>query len=132
MPEFEKGGMDRRQFLRRAAVTTAAAAWAAPIVQTVAATPAYASHNGTPHAGMCTHSPDPEFPDAENCMDTCGAKCGSGAGEFCDGLGSGDVPNGLCQDCDINPGNQCPSVLYCDPDCIECPTVDHAGAIFIC
>ena len=47
----EKKGMDRRQFIRRAAVTTAAAAWAAPVIQTVTASPAFA---GTPEE--CDHS----------------------------------------------------------------------------
>ena len=47
----ESSGLNRRQFLRRAAVTTATAAWAAPVIQTIVARPAYA---GTPV--VCDHS----------------------------------------------------------------------------
>lgn len=36
-------GIDRRQFLRRAAVAGAAAAWTAPVVKTVVGTPAFAT-----------------------------------------------------------------------------------------
>ena len=42
--EKERDGFDRRQFLRRAAVAGAAAAWAAPVVKTVVGTPAFASN----------------------------------------------------------------------------------------
>jgi hypothetical protein len=38
-----KKGLNRREFMRRAALTGAAAAWAAPVIQTVAASPAYAT-----------------------------------------------------------------------------------------
>jgi hypothetical protein len=48
----ESNGLDRRTFLRRAALTGAAAAWAAPVIQTVAARPAWAA--GTPVD--CKHS----------------------------------------------------------------------------
>jgi len=51
--EDKPKGMDRRTFLRRAAVTGAAAAWAAPVIQTVTARPAFATGNGTP---FCGHS----------------------------------------------------------------------------
>ena len=47
--EKERDGFDRRQFLRRAAVAGAAAAWAAPVVKTVVGTPAFASNvTGSP------------------------------------------------------------------------------------
>jgi hypothetical protein len=47
--ETERDGFDRRQFLRRAAVAGAAAAWAAPVVKTVVGTPAFASNvTGSP------------------------------------------------------------------------------------
>ena len=70
--------MDRRQFLRRAAATTAAAAWAAPIIQTVTASPAFA---GTPE--VCDHS---------GCIGACAdssggnAECGGPPGSVCAGL----------------------------------------------
>lgn len=50
----KKKSLDRRDFLRKAAITGAAAAWAAPVIQTVAATPAFAQTAGTP--GPCDHS----------------------------------------------------------------------------
>lgn len=47
--ENERNGFDRRQFLRRAAVAGAAAAWAAPVVKTVVGTPAFARNvTGSP------------------------------------------------------------------------------------
>lgn len=42
-----RSGIDRRAFLRRAAATGAAVAWAAPVVKTLAGTPALAQ-TGTP------------------------------------------------------------------------------------
>jgi hypothetical protein len=67
MEEEKRTGLDRRTFLRRAALTGAAAAWATPIVQTVTARSAFAS-TGTP-VGECHHS----F-GAVNCKDTCKSK----------------------------------------------------------
>lgn len=47
--EKELDGFDRRQFLRRAAVAGAAAAWTAPVVKSVIGTPAFAQGvSGTP------------------------------------------------------------------------------------
>ncbi|HEY9379578.1 MAG TPA: twin-arginine translocation signal domain-containing protein [Jiangellaceae bacterium] len=47
--EKERDGFDRRQFLRRAAVAGAAAAWAAPVIKTVVGTPAFAKNvTGSP------------------------------------------------------------------------------------
>jgi hypothetical protein len=66
-----KKGMDRRTFLRRAAVTGAAAAWATPIIQTVTARPAFAA-NGTPVE--CSHSSSPWFTDGEEQCSTGGCK----------------------------------------------------------
>jgi hypothetical protein len=108
----DKGnGLDRREFLRRAAVTTAAAAWAAPVIQTVSASPAFATTNGTPQPDGCFHSIS--LPDKPNgCMDTCKAQdniCGP--------------PDGVCEDicgpaCNL-PQNACPPE-YCDPACWIC------------
>jgi hypothetical protein len=49
MSDEQKGGLNRREFLRKAAIT-GAVAWAIPVIQTVAASPAAA---GTP---FCDHS----------------------------------------------------------------------------
>jgi hypothetical protein len=99
-------GMDRRTFLRRAAVTGAAAAWATPVVQTITARPAWASagspaechyDTGPWFAGgqqmaasggcvqACKHSDgcggDPPGPEAnvEPCYTVCAAACPDGA-----------------------------------------------------
>jgi hypothetical protein len=50
----DKKEFDRREFLRKAAIAGAVAAWAAPVVQTVAATPAFAQTAGS--AAPCDHS----------------------------------------------------------------------------
>ena len=47
--EKERDGFDRRQFLRRAAVAGAAAAWTAPVVKSIIGTPAFATNvTGSP------------------------------------------------------------------------------------
>ena len=46
----EKQGLPRRDFLKKAAVTGVGVAWAAPVIQTVAATKAYAHDMGSPKA----------------------------------------------------------------------------------
>ena len=49
MATEEKRGLDRRQFLRKAAATGAAVAWTAPVVKTITGTPAFAqSTSGSP------------------------------------------------------------------------------------
>jgi hypothetical protein len=50
MAENDTNGLNRREFLRKAAIT-GAVAWAVPVVQSISATPAYAQ--GTP---FCDHS----------------------------------------------------------------------------
>jgi hypothetical protein len=81
MASDDKSGMDRREFLRKAAIT-GAVAWAVPVVQTVAATPAYASHSPTPT--ICEHSPiagreecetNPCHCLGEDCKSTCKCVC---------------------------------------------------------
>jgi hypothetical protein len=68
MAENDSNQVNRREFLRKAAIT-GAVAWAIPVVQSVAATPAYARHLGT----ACAHS----TPDTlgGSCMGTCKAVC---------------------------------------------------------
>src|SRR5262245_20645089 len=94
----EKQGMDRRQFLRRAAVTTAAAAWAAPVIQTVTASPAFA---GTPE--VCDHSA---------CIGACAA---SGNKASC-GRPPGTVCAQACGQVGCSQGGQiCSTTAACDP-----------------
>jgi hypothetical protein len=71
-------GMNRRDFLRRAAVTGAAAAWAAPVVQTIAANPAWAQSNGTP---FCGHSCGAVSNGPANCDGGCMAACTFACGD---------------------------------------------------
>lgn len=119
----EGSGINRRQFIRRAAVTTAAAAWAAPMIQTVAASPAFAGTNGTPAPGGCFHSNDDP---AQSCMDACTSACGGGGGEQCDGFGgpAGEVQGPCAVYCTISPGNQC-----CNPGlCVSSNFTCEPGA----
>ncbi len=98
MSDEERTGFNRRDFLRRAAATTAAAAWAAPVIQTIAATPAHAQTLGTPVPQDCFHSVGGT---GEGCMGAC---TGSGCtGNSCDGVDPD--PN--------NPLGQGPCQFYC-------------------
>lgn len=118
----DKKSVERREFLRRAAATGVAAAWAAPIVQTVAATPAFASHQGTPHA--CQHSLCvAAFNEAADAQGRSECKQMGGGQNFCDSR------------CPIVPGtdracncdNLCDSSQYtfspdsCTPTVAGCP-----------
>jgi hypothetical protein len=118
----KSSGLDRREFLRRAAVTTAAAAWAAPVIQTVSASPAFATTNGTPQPDGCFHSIAEGKPNG--CQETCKAQ-----DEIC------GPPDGACQvicgaACNL-PENACPP-QYCDPACWGCSATDADEVIFIC
>src|SRR5262245_7416720 len=122
----KRSGLDRKEFLRRAAVTTAAAAWAAPVIQTVSASPAFATTNGTPAPGGCFHSNDDP---AQSCMDACTSACGEGGGELCDGFGGppGEVQGPCAVYCGISPGNQCCNPGLCISGNFDCtPGVDPA------
>jgi hypothetical protein len=101
MANQEKSGLNRREFLRKAAVT-GAVAWAIPVIQTVAASPASA---GTP---FCGHS-------------ECIAACIAGR---CSGLTGGDrvACNDFCQgQCDQlcpmgqSTDRECTNPNVCDP-----------------
>ena len=84
MPELEKDPkeLNRRAFLRRAALTGVATAWVAPVVQSIAATPAFAQTVGrTPVLEDCFHSSG--GPNDTGCMGACTQVC---TGEACDGL----------------------------------------------
>jgi hypothetical protein len=89
MADEERNEVNRREFLRKAAIT-GAVAWAIPVVQSVAATPAYAQ---TLSPG-CPHS----TPDTlgGSCMGTCKATCVIQIGVEC-GSGCNDDCNANCQ-----------------------------------
>jgi hypothetical protein len=111
MAENENSGLNRREFLRKAAIT-GAVAWAVPVIQSVAATPAYAFHQGSPHP--CPHS----FPEGsgESCMGTCQAKCTncSGPGQACNVWCNSSA---VCQPGDVCCENACnPGAWTCGPN----------------
>ena len=126
MEEEPKSGFDRRTFLRRAAVTGAAAAWAAPVVQTVMARPAFAVGAGT---AFCGHSVGPSGGTdcSEGAMGACKFACNGTCADatsavdpcntitFAACVGSPDRPccnAGLCDTsnwtCGGSPPNQTP------------------------
>ena len=82
-PEQDPKAFNRRAFLRRAALTGVATAWVAPVVQSIAATPAFATTVGqTPVPEDCFHSVG--GPNDGGCMDACtSAGC---TGSACDGV----------------------------------------------
>ena len=55
MAENERNELNRREFLRKAAIT-GAVAWAVPVIQSVAATPAYAQTPAVRTPRGCQHS----------------------------------------------------------------------------
>jgi hypothetical protein len=97
-------GMNRREFIRKAAIT-GAVAWAVPAIQTVAATPAYAGTQGT----TCPHS----TPDTAggSCMGSCHSRGFAACGKDCGG-GCAGICNTACS------GGQCPP-QYCNPLCFN-------------
>ena len=112
--------MQRREFLRKAAVTGAAAAWAAPVVQSIAASPAYAQAPGTPApAGCCVHG---------QCVEACQQSGDPGCGNSCE-LSCSDAREpgggGLCRRYDsvgyrcifesCNPNNWTSACAYTGP-----------------
>jgi hypothetical protein len=120
----EKGSLKRREFLRRAAITGAAAAWAAPVIQTVAAGPAYAG--STP--ADCFHSLN------GGCMAACNAcSTGTAVEENVDCSNPGSACAQLCC-CYCHPGqggdNPCCNPELCDPSQFECvKSNDGSGQI---
>lgn len=104
MADNEKNELNRREFLRKAAIT-GAVAWAIPVVQSVAATPAYAQTQGT----LCPHS----TPDTAggSCMGSCHSRGFAACGKDCGG-GCAAICNVACS------GGQCPP-QYCNPLCFN-------------
>jgi hypothetical protein len=121
----ERKGMDRRDFLRKAAVTGVAAAWAAPVIQTVAATPAFAQTNGSPPEGGCFHSVGTNG----GCMGdgACGGKCG---GDQCGGQNN---PGPCTTYCPPGTGgdNPCCNPGLCEADNFVCSTEPGGIATYI-
>jgi hypothetical protein len=128
----ERQGFNRRTFLRRAALTGAAAAWATPVIQTVTARPAFAA---TGSAFTCTHSTGPyrnlngQIVAAGGCMEA----CHNGAS-----LDSTDPCNTICDAaCPNNCGTderQCVNGDFCDSSNWtytkngNCRTVTYTGS----
>jgi len=108
----ETNGMERREFLRKAALTGVIAAWATPVVQSIAATPAFASTVGSQRGGCFHSNNDP----SQSCMGACTSTgC---LGNQCDGFGHGDGP---CHHfCGTRPGNVCCNAGLCDPSNFHC------------
>lgn len=108
MVEEDRNELNRREFLRKAAIT-GAVAWAIPVVQSVSATPAFAQ---TSSPTCCAHSPSQQGGTGAcgDCMQTCAAACGnaSGCSDLCD-------PNEIC----TFPGNTCPP-NRCVATCYSC------------
>ena len=135
MPELEKDPkeLNRRAFLRRAALTGVATAWVAPVVQSIAATPAFATTVGqTPVPEDCFKSTG----TTGGCMGACQASGCSG--NACDGVDpdpcnphyGGDGP---CQYlCPSGQGgeNPCCNPGLCDPQwftCLDVPNCERAN-----
>ena len=125
-PTRERKELDRRAFLRRAALTGLVTAWAAPAVQSIAATPAFAQTVGqTPVPEDCFHSLN------GGCMDAC--KASGCKGEACDGvdpdpcnpLYGGDGPCSYL--CPPSQGgeNPCCNPGLCDPNNFRCTVIPN-------
>jgi len=118
----EGHGIERREFLRKAAITGAIAAWATPVVQSIAATPAFASTVGSQRTACFHSNTDPN----QSCMDACTSTgC---TGNQCDGFGCGPDGCGPCATyCGLSPGNQCCNSGLCNPNNFHCnPGDTHA------
>jgi hypothetical protein len=123
----EPQDMHRRDFLRKAAVTGVITAWATPVIQSIAATPAFAGTVGTQTGGGCFHS----NPDAaQSCMDACTSNSNTPCeGNQCDGFG-GAVHGPCSTNCGISPGNQCCNAGLCNPANFTCEGVGGGIAIY--
>jgi hypothetical protein len=120
MADEERNALNRREFLRKAAIT-GAAAWAIPVIQSVAATPAYAQA-----ASACVHSPIAQ--GNPRCKGACGAagqpQCGKDCGGGCESV---------CAACISGGGNICPSPSYCNPSCFTMTSCDGSCTVtFTC
>jgi hypothetical protein len=128
MDDEQGSELKRRDFLRRAAATGAAAAFAAPVIQTVAATPAFAQENGSPVDGGCFHSTGTNG----GCMPACADLAGC-TGNQCGGQAT---PNNLAGPCTLyctpgqGGGNPCCNPGLCIPGNFVCSTDRHGVATY--
>jgi hypothetical protein len=116
MDKDREKGMDRRDFIRKAAIT-GAVAWAVPAIQTVAATPAFAGVQGSPPCvhGLCVSACTTGGCENDDlCEDECDLLClpegTPGGGRRC-----------CIQACDIENWNDTPceftgSTTGCPPE----------------
>jgi len=115
----DRQGFDRRTFLRRAAMTGAAAAWTVPVIQTIAARPAFAQ---TASAFTCTHSSSPYLDVDGNLVSTggCMEACHNAAPKATatrSTLGAAGIPGDPCGAiCDSACPNECTGT---DRQCIN-------------
>ncbi|MCI0634011.1 MAG: twin-arginine translocation signal domain-containing protein [Actinobacteria bacterium] len=128
MSNGDREGLNRRDFLRKAAMTTAAAAWAAPVIQSVAATPAFAQAQGTPPPTEdgCAHSVGPNG----GCMGACASVCG---GNQCGGQGNRNQAPGPCTVyCPPGTGseNPCANPGLCEPGNFVCSSDQQGVATY--
>lgn len=113
-----KDGLSRREVLKRAAIV-GGVAWAAPVVQSLAGTPAFAQGSPAP----CFHSTGGA--DGGGCQSACQAQSGCGGGS-CDGVDADpDNPQGQgpCQcycPSGQGGGNPCCNSELCDPSKFTC------------
>ena len=109
MADQEKNGLNRREFLRKAAIT-GTIAWAIPVVQSVAATPAYAQQLSP----GCPQSDDPAG-SGGSCTGTCHAVCQANTSPPTDcGTSCASVCQGVCV-----PSIGCPPAA-CVAGCWSC------------
>jgi hypothetical protein len=99
MADNERNELNRRDFLRKAAIT-GAVAWSLPVIQSVAASPAYAQTACTPNA--CQHSLAGD--SGGGCMRACQDSSPGGCGAVC---------NQQCQTFCNCPGNFCRCSAVC-------------------
>jgi hypothetical protein len=109
MADHERKDLNRREFLRKAAIT-GAVAWAVPIIQSVSASPAYAQTQGT----VCSHSIG-----ANSCMAACQSRgqaaCGKDCGGGCAAICNANCAQGTCPPQYCNPA--CFNVTSCAGSC---------------
>lgn len=124
-------GLERRKFLKRAAIT-GAMVWSVPIVSTLNASPAFAQA-GTPPPNTTGTTAPPTFcghsvsvPDTGGCMGACTDPSTGCNGNQCDGFGTQDA-----SPCDIgcpqaggdnpccNPGLCDASNFHCEPGDVD-------------
>jgi hypothetical protein len=119
MADNEKNGLNRREFLRKAAIT-GAVAWSLPVIQSVSASPAYAQACASPNA--CQHSLGGD--SGEGCQGACQDSNPRGCGSACQNIcgPTCDCPQNFCpcdEICNVGFWDNC---AYIGPECTgPCP-----------